>query len=128
MLSISGLETVATTIDTSRIGFRGCNINSFSYQAYSNGTFKVTSQPSSTRVFCSNDQDVKYINAFLSCTNFRKDGSTIVLRQGNNDLIKLSPSTTTSKAGVSSASDSGSSTISATALSVNTADLSLASV
>lgn len=127
VVEISGLESVASSIDTSRIGFRGCNINSFSYQAYSNQTFKVTSQPSSTRIFCSNDQDVKYINAFLSCTSFRKTGETIILSQENKDLIKLTPSTA-SKAALSSSSESGTPTVSATALSLNTGDLALSSI
>lgn len=52
IIEVSGLPLVLGNADSSRFGFRGCNTNSFSYEAFSNGTFRVIGQPASTRIFC----------------------------------------------------------------------------
>lgn len=91
LIQVPGLPIISGNADENRIGFRGCNTNSFSYEAYQNGSFRVTSPVISTRMFCENDQDSTYYQAFSSADTFQRSGSTITFLSSGQVSATLSP-------------------------------------
>lgn len=80
---------ITITFDESRVSFKGCNSNSLSYEAFDNGTLKITGPALSTKIYCENDRDSQYISILTSVTGFIRVGVNINLVQNNNVIVYL---------------------------------------
>lgn len=72
----------------------------------------------STRIFCSNDQDSKYVSAFTSAVSYRRTGSTITFYNKNNQVLALIISSGSSSGSKISLSGSYSATFSGTSITI----------
>lgn len=73
-LEAQGIIPVNVIVDESKIIIQGCNTLTFNYEAFLNGTFRVSSSVLSTKRLCQNDRDNDYVRLFRQATTLRKSG------------------------------------------------------
>ena len=66
----------------------GCNLHSAEYDLYKDGGFKLK-QVASTKRFCPEDEDQKYLQALLDATKLGTSNNGLVLSNSQGDLAFL---------------------------------------
>ena len=75
--STAKVTVVDATFDDKNIVFEGCNIITIPYEAYADGTFKVTGDAASTRRACEVDNDRLFINVIKGADRWEREGGNI---------------------------------------------------
>ena len=88
--NLGGYNTNVT--NSSVLYFEGCNRVQVNYEAYSNGTFRVTDSAVLTRRQCFVDFDSQIINAISSANSFIRSQSDIFLSRNGQRVVSLESS------------------------------------
>lgn len=83
----SNLPFIAAVVGQTSISFTGCNSISIPCQSVGGSTFKINGAITSTRKFCTVDNDQKYIQVLKEADGFGHDGNNFFLTSKGKRII-----------------------------------------